>query len=56
MDRGYVPESLLELARQGVLFVCTSPAKTTFPVAQSDSKLSDKGKRIVIKHKVRQRD
>jgi hypothetical protein len=31
MDRGYVSESLLELARKGCLqFVCTSPAKAIF--------------------------
>jgi hypothetical protein len=51
MDRGYVPESLLEKARKGcILFICTSLAKATFPFAQSDSKLSDDDKRVVVKN------
>jgi hypothetical protein len=52
MDRGYVSESLLELARKGCIqLVCTSPAKASFPFARSDSKLSDADKRIVVKDK-----
>jgi hypothetical protein len=56
MDRGYVPESLLEQARKGcILFVCTSPAKATFPFAQSDSMmLSDTDKRLAVKENVGQ--
>jgi hypothetical protein len=57
MDRGYVSKSLLELARKGCIhFVCTSPAKVSFPFARSDSKLSDADKRFVVKDKVGQRD
>jgi hypothetical protein len=57
MDRGYISESLLELARKGCIqFVCTSPAKASFRFARSDSKLSDADKRIVVKDKAGQRD
>jgi hypothetical protein len=58
IDRGTSPSHCWSVApaKDCILFVCTSPAKTTFPFAQSDSKLSDSDKRVVVKDKVGQRD